>query len=134
MSTLTRLFALSLLALSVSAGAAEAAKKKRRPYLRNCSSAKRVLVCVYNGDDSAGSAAASSKALQQGDRMRINCNGNGKKGCRVKVISSERDGGFGCMKGKKGNFIGMNTSHHIISVDGDGLASFRRESKDQKCR
>jgi hypothetical protein len=132
MSTSIRLLSLGLLTLVITAGAAQGAEKKRRPYLRNCTG-ERVLVCAYNGKDKLGSVAASSKALNKGDRMRINCNGQGKQRCIVKVINASRDGGFGCTKGKQGNFVRMNTSSHIISVLGDGLASFQDAKKDEKC-
>jgi hypothetical protein len=95
------------------AGSSLAGDKQKMPHLVNCSENK-VLVCAYNGDDSAGVVASWSTVVNEGQRVQPKCDGHGKKRCRIAMMTS--GGGATCLKAanKGGHSADFKTTYKIM--------------------
>ncbi len=101
------LIAASLFALSGLSTSAYATQKVR---IKNCVGEK-VLVCTFNGRDSATVAEADFKRLGDGDTTTLKCDGQGKGGCKVKA-SKDEDSACGERKGKL--FSGRHSGYFLL--------------------
>ena len=83
--------------------------------IANCAGEK-MLVCTFNGDDSATNNEHDFKRLPNGDKVRLSCHGHGKGGCKVKA-DSRHTADCGKCQGKL--WSGRKKGYFKILGDGD---------------
>ena len=113
----SRLTQYAIIAVSLFAllGIATTAHAKQKVRIKNCSGDK-MLVCTFNGDDSATRIEADRTKLSKNSTTTLKCEGNGKGGCKVKADSNQSRE-CGDRKGKL--FSGRHKGYFLLFGDND---------------
>ena len=77
-------YAIIAVSLFTLLGIATTAHANQKVRVKNCSGEK-MLVCTFDGKDSATVAEADFKRLENGKTTTLKCKGQGKGGCKVKA-------------------------------------------------